>query len=296
MKSQKNKQIAAIVLDIVLVALLAAFYIWYHQEEKQENQALIAESLEISLATAESEKETKPVPVTKKDDETTESHKEESSSEAETEEEEKLSLEKLAGRFSFRGDSFCDTEDISSDGLATFIKGVFKLMDLNGNTVQDYSVGNAGSLTHMRKAGIDNSVCEKYVEAHEAAGVSENSITEHKIREFSDEDLVRDDEKTIPIICMGYYGGWGENPDELVEQQKLILETYGQQEHYLIVGIPGDYEERDAYKTAMEDAWGDHYLHIREQSPDDFESSNEKAVIANEIVEKLQDLGYLGEE
>lgn len=69
----------------------------------------------------------------------------------------------------------------------------------------------------------------------------------------------------IFVVFMGENGGF-DSPEELVEQQKAILSLQGKEkEKYIIIGISsGSREERKELETVMEEAFGEHYINIRE--------------------------------
>ena len=89
-----------------------------------------------------------------------------------------------------------------------------------------------------------------------------------------------------PIICIGQNGGW-DDAEDLISQQKAILDRYGDGEHYLIVGFcaftpddrselrwttPEEYPQllesilakRDALENAMQEEYGERFLNLRQ--------------------------------
>lgn len=70
----------------------------------------------------------------------------------------------------------------------------------------------------------------------------------------------------IPIIFMGEYGGYEGQPSKLVEQQKKILEqSNAPEKRYLILGLySGTKEEKAELESVMQNAWGDHFVNLRE--------------------------------
>ena len=93
-------------------------------------------------------------------------------------------------------------------------------------------------------------------------------------------------EDYYPIIYIGQNGGWDDTED-LISQQKAILERYGDGKHYLIVGfhyfIPDDRwmlenvygedydnalavlnEKRDSLDAALQQEFGDRYVNVRQ--------------------------------
>ena len=67
----------------------------------------------------------------------------------------------------------------------------------------------------MKRAGVGDDVIQGYITAHEqAANGTTLYVTENGVRDFTEEELVRDDLNCIPVIFMGYYGGWNHDPNE----------------------------------------------------------------------------------
>lgn len=294
MKDNHYIKPAIMILDLVLCIVLVGLMFQYRKDTRVTQERLTQESLAaVSEAEASKAKE-------KADKEKSKAEKEKNKqtdpveTEGQGETSSQSDSEPVADKkFSFRGDSFCDTEDKARDGLGTFIKAVLDYGEYNVGEFEDYSIGNAGSMSQMAYAGVDMETCESFMAKHEMNGTSEKQITERKIRTFSVEDLVRSDYDAIPIICIGYYGGWGEDVEELIQQQQLILDTYDETDEFLIVGTAGNAPDATAYNRAMREAWGEHYLAINETSPDDFGNAEEKGAFANKIVEKLELLGYI---
>lgn len=69
----------------------------------------------------------------------------------------------------------------------------------------------------------------------------------------------------IPVIFMGENGGYGDC-NELIEQiMSIIQRRKNGQEEYIVIGlVTGDEGERAELEQAMEEAFGKHYLNIRE--------------------------------
>lgn len=195
---------------------------------------------------------------------------------------------------SFRGDSFA-TEDIQEEyGYPAYLKN---MLTENGKDVQveDYTMDAAGSLSQMRLAGVEQSILDEYVAEHKKIAEEQTlRITETKIRDLSEEELIREDENGIPVICMGYYGGWCSNPEELCDQIQAILDTYSQQERYLILGLyPSWVEDREAYQQAMVNRWGEHYLQLDDFIRSAASSSEGRKEIAEAVYEKLTQMEYI---
>ena len=69
----------------------------------------------------------------------------------------------------------------------------------------------------------------------------------------------------IPIIFMGQNGGWNDDPDELIRQQRMLVDTLKLNKgRFLILGLTtGSSESRAALDAAMDAQWGWQYLNLR---------------------------------
>lgn len=269
--SRKYIKFLLICFNVIVCSLLFLFLLEYHKEEKIQIEKLIAERNAVNETAA----------LVKEDNS--------NASESETLEEEVF---KAAG-ISYRGDSFCDEDLIATDGIGAYLDMYIS----NEIVIQEYSMYESGSMSQMKLAGVDSDICMEYLKKHEDNGTSELHLTERKIRDLDKEELKRTDKKYVPVLCVGYYGGWGNDLEELYEQQQYILDTYSQKEHFLIVGItPEDYSDYDEYDKVMEEKWGEHYLSLNGYIEDGPESSENREIIAELIIGKLIEMGYIASE
>lgn len=68
----------------------------------------------------------------------------------------------------------------------------------------------------------------------------------------------------LPIIFMGQ-NGYFTSPEDLIEQQQAILDTYDDPSRFLILGLTtGTAEERKELEEKMEEQWGGRYVNLRE--------------------------------
>lgn len=201
--------------------------------------------------------------------------------------------EKVQG-ISFRGDSFCEEEDIMEAGLGACMQQILEQNEKE-IPVEDYTMYEAGSMTHMKLAGVDSQVLDAYLEEHaELAKEQTLRITEVKIRELTDEQMIRTDQEYIPVICVGYYGGWVNDPEELCEQQQKILDTYQQKEKYLILGIyPAAFSDKSLYRDTLTAYWGEHFLCVDDQLNYSITSDKGKEETAQIVYDRIVELGYL---
>lgn len=191
-------------------------------------------------------------------------------------------------------------ELLSADEAATYSYKVILQNLLNENgyslTVADKTLNGASTLSIMKMAGVPQTDLDAYVAKHqEAAGGGELPVEETTMRDLTAEQMQRTEADYIPVIFMGYYGGWNHDPNELIEQQQKILDTFGSnKEKYIIVGsIPQDGSvDGTAYDAAMTEAWGEHYIStVALTNPR--ASYDGQAEIANGVYQKLLDLNYI---
>ena len=197
---------------------------------------------------------------------------------------------------SIRGDIL--DEDGSTD--TSYPDYLSQLLEKNGYTnytVENNTWDNSGTLSQMALAGVSDNDINTYITAHQNnANGAELDATEYIVRDdLSQYKKDRDDLDAIPVICMGYYGGWNNDPNELAEQIQKILDTYTQKNNYVVVGMyPYNEVDTASYDQAMTDAFGDHYLALTSDILDQpaFDDAGHQE-IAQAIYDKLNSLGYL---
>lgn len=169
-----------------------------------------------------------------------------------------------------------------------------------GVTVEDYTWEMAGSLSQLWYAGVPEEELEAYIEKHleEADSEDELLLTDKQLRSDRDEvDRTRTDLDAVPVLCMGFYGGFAGDPEELAEQYRLLLSTYSSQDRYLILGCyPNVWEDKEAYDSALEEAFGDHYVSLNRTVSNKLMTEDGRREMAQVIYARLENLGYLGNE
>lgn len=164
-------------------------------------------------------------------------------------------------------------------------------------SVADKTLNGASTLSIMKMAGVPQTELEAYVEKHQqAAAGAELPIEETNMRDLTEEQMARPDLDYIPVIFMGYYGGWNHDISELIEQEQKVLDTFGANKNrFIIAGIvPADGSiDVDTYDRAMEEAWGEHYISTEEVTTQPQASYDGQAEIANAIYQKLIELSYI---
>lgn len=135
-----------------------------------------------------------------------------------------------------------------------------------------------------------------YISAHQqAANGAELSVMERGIRDLTPEQTERNDLECIPVIFMGYYGGWNHNPAELAEQQEHILKTFPNQERFLVVGTrPVDGSvDAPSLDQALQQKWGEHYISLAQTTTYPASTIEAQEIMAQTIIQKMEELGYL---
>lgn len=287
----------SIILKIFLVLLcgallvsLAGLMLWDRQRQQEDNarlrQLIEADQAETDQTSEKVEDSQEP------SEEAEEDISEETAPEA--------AAQQAEPEVPVQGIACWGDELLSADEAATYSYKVILQNLLNENgyslTVADKTLNGASTLSIMKMAGVPQTDLDAYVAKHqEAAGGGELPVEETTMRDLTAEQMQRTEADYIPVIFMGYYGGWNHDPNELIEQQQKILDTFGSnKEKYIIVGsIPQDGSvDGTAYDAAMTEAWGEHYIStVALTNPR--ASYDGQAEIANGVYQKLLDLNYI---
>lgn len=159
------------------------------------------------------------------------------------------------------------------------------------------TLAGAGTLSVMKMAGVPQADLDKYIEKHKAsAGSATLPVTETGIRDLTDEEMKRSDKDYIPVITMGYYGGWNKDPRELAEQQQKVLDTFGKnKDKFIIVGVrPMDGGVNiPEYESVMKEIWGEHYISTIDICTVTTTTADGQTQVAEALYEKLLELGYI---
>ena len=287
----------SIILKIFLVLLcgallvsLAGLMLWDRQQQQEDNarlrQLIEADQAETDQTSEKVEDSQEP------SEEAEEGISEETAPEA--------AAQQAEPEVPVQGIACWGDELLSADEAATYSYKVILQNLLNENgyslTVADKTLNGASTLSIMKMAGVPQTDLDAYVAKHqEAAGGGELPVEETTMRDLTAEQMQRTEADYIPVIFMGYYGGWNHDPNELIEQQQKILDTFGSnKEKYIIVGsIPQDGSvDGTAYDAAMTEAWGEHYIStVALTNPR--ASYDGQAEIANGVYQKLLGLNYI---
>lgn len=160
------------------------------------------------------------------------------------------------------GDDLINGEESNTYSYMTVLQ---KLLTDNGYnmTVINKTLQGGGTLSMMKMAGVSDETIQSYITKHQqAANGAQLNVTETGIRDLTEEQTTRNDMDCIPVIFMGYYGGWNHDPAELADQQELIRagvlpEDYDFEAHKELVPMqPGDVPVTYADTTALEEDFG----------------------------------------
>lgn len=173
-----------------------------------------------------------------------------------------------------------------------------KLLTDNGYnlTVVNKTLQAGGTLSMMKMAGVSDETLQGYITKHQqAANGAQLNVTETGIRDLTEEETTRNDMDCIPVIFMGYYGGWNHDPAELAEQQEQILNTFQYKDDFIVVGtIPLDGSvTADALDQVLSQKWGEHYISLASVTAQPSATYEAQQVMGEAVFNKLQELGYI---
>jgi len=134
------------------------------------------------------------------------------------------------------GDDLINGEESNTYSYMTVLQ---KLLTDNGYnmTVINKTLQGGGTLSMMKMAGVSDETIQSYITKHQqAANGAQLNVTETGIRDLTEEQTTRNDMDCIPVIFMGYYGGWNHDPAELADQQEQILNTFQNKDQFIVVG------------------------------------------------------------
>lgn len=173
-----------------------------------------------------------------------------------------------------------------------------KLLTDNGYnlTVVNKTLQAGGTLSMMKMAGVSDETLQGYITKHQqAANGAQLNVTETGIRDLTEEETTRNDMDCIPVIFMGYYGGWNHDPAELAEQQEQILNTFQYKDDFIVVGtIPLDGSvTADALDQVLSQKWGEHYISLASVTVQPSATYEAQQAMGEAVFNKLQELGYI---
>lgn len=173
-----------------------------------------------------------------------------------------------------------------------------KLLTDNGYnmTVINKTLQGGGTLSMMKMAGVSDETIQGYITKHQqAANGAQLNVTETGIRDLTEEQTTRNDKECIPVIFMGYYGGWNHDPAELADQQEQILNTFQNKDQFIVVGTrPMDGSvTSEALDQVLSQKWGEHYISLADVTAQPSSTYEAQQAMAETILQKLQELNYI---
>ena len=298
-RNSKYVNMLLVLLCIILTVGLGGLVVWNYKEEQKEIQRLekIAEQTEAKKeANKKSEKSANKESKENKENSETQPTAEEAAAEVQP-------TETPAPAETVQAEGIvCWGDDLLSGSESeqySYMNVLQRILQEKGSAlpVKNKTIQGGGTLSMMKLAGVPDETIQGYITAHQqAANGAELYITEKGVRDFTPEELTRDDLNCIPVIFMGYYGGWNHDPQELIQQQENILKTFPNQEHFFIIGVRpfDDSVNSAALDTAMREKWGEHYISASEVTGVHVAASFEgQAAVAQAVLEKLETLGYI---
>lgn len=286
-RKKKNSWAWNFLLVIICGALavaLVGFIAWDSKAEAAKSAKLEQE--------AKSKNEKEDV----EDEDKQEDEKEQSKEETEGEKKEESKETQMPVGISFWGDEFFTAENELQYSSRVKLEEKLKA---EGYTLEyaNKTLAGAGTLSVMKMAGVPQADLDKYIEQHKAnAGNTTPPVTETGIRDVTAEEMDRFDKDYIPIITMGYYGGWNKDPKELAEQQQKVLDTFGaNKDKFIIVGVrPMDGSVNiPEYEKVMKETWGEHYISTIDICTVTTTTADGQTQVADALYDKLLELRYI---
>lgn len=281
---EKKWNIIFLIFGIILMVLLVGMLYWSRETEAAESRRL----QEMAKKTEDSDKTNAG---TKVETEKSEEVKEEPEGVPEEE-------EKNPEGIVCWGDDLINGEASAKYSYKVVLQ---KLLEENGYNlpVQDKTLQGAGTLSMMTMAGVPAEEVQQFVTKHKEKAAGANlAVTETGIRDLTEEQTERTDINCIPVICMGYYGGWSHDPEELAQQQQKILDTFPNKEKFIIVGTrPMDGSvDAETLDAALKAKWGKNYISAAEVTTSPSSTYEAQAEIAQAVLDKLEELKYIQKE
>lgn len=314
------------IICILLIGVLGAIFVMSHESEKKEAQRLEelagseqkgiedyeavkehAAELEKEDAAEDDSAETKDNSKTEKDaaeedsaksDKSADSEKTEttdSSDSTETVAAEDDTAKEHSGIVCW-GDDLINGTDSDTYSYMAVLQKLLTEKGYSDLTVINKTLQGGGTLSMMKMAGVSDDTIQGYITKHQqAANGAQLNVTETGIRDLTEEETNRNDMDCVPVIFMGYYGGWNHDPAELAEQQENILNTFQNKDDFIVVGtrpMDGTVSSDDLDKV-LSQKWGEHYISLASVTPQPASTKEAQQAMAEAVLQKLEDLGYI---
>lgn len=311
------------IICILLIGVLGAIFVMSHESEKKEAQRLEelagseqkgiedyeavkehAAELEKEDAAEDDSAETKDNSKTEKDaaeedsaksDKSADSEKKETTDSEETAAAEDDTEKEHSGIVCW-GDDLINGTDSDTYSYMAVLQKLLTEKGYSDLTVINKTLQGGGTLSMMKMAGVSDDTIQRYITKHQqAANGAQLNVTETGIRDLTEEETNRNDMDCVPVIFMGYYGGWNHDPAELAEQQENILNTFQNKDDFIVVGtrpMDGTVSSDDLDKV-LSQKWGEHYISLASVTPQPASTKEAQQAMAEAVLQKLEDLGYI---
>ena len=325
-RNSTKMNILLAIICILLIGVLGAIFVMSHESEKKEAQRLEelagseqkgiedyeavkehAAELEKEDAAEDDSAETKDNSKTEKDaaeedsaksDKSADSEKTEttdSTDSAETAAAEDDTEKEHSGIVCW-GDDLINGTDSDTYSYMAVLQKLLTEKGYSDLTVINKTLQGGGTLSMMKMAGVSDDTIQRYITKHQqAANGAQLNVTETGIRDLTEEETNRNDMDCVPVIFMGYYGGWNHDPAELAEQQENILNTFQNKDDFIVVGtrpMDGTVSSDDLDKV-LSQKWGEHYISLASVTPQPASTKEAQQAMAEVVLQKLEDLGYI---
>lgn len=236
---------------------------------------------------SEEEKDSKETKKTKK--------KAKSEDTSETEDQKDEASKQIAGVVCW-GDDLINGAESETYSYMAVLQKIFAENGYSDLAVKNKTLQGGGTLSMMKLAGVGDETLQSYIAKHQqAANGAQLNVTETGIRDFTEEEMVRSDLDCIPIIFMGYYGGWNHDPEELAQQQEQILNTFEDKDRFIVVGtrpLDGTVTS-EALDQVLSQKWGEHYISLAAVTEYPSARYEAQQAMAEAIFAKMRELGYI---
>ena len=195
----------------------------------------------------------------------------------------------------FWGDELTTGDAVNTDSYIVLLTELLKEAGCD-LPIANKTLQGAGTLSILKMAGIPDDMISEYVNAHrQAAEGSQLNVKEIAIRDLTSEQMLRTDTDFLPVILMGYNGGWNHDPAELIEQQEAVISTFTDQDDYIILAAAPKDSQTDAtaLDAALKEKWGDRYISLFTLSDSVPSSLESQTALAKAVFDKMVELGYL---
>ena len=289
------KTFLMLLLCALLFGLLSYLLLDYRQEGVRERERLEKLASEQKEGKSEEDSPKEEAEEDSKEEPSEASESTEASVEEETEEVSEEPKEPAEG-IACWGDELLSTQDAVTNSYTVVLQNLLTTQGYN-IPVANKTLTETCSLTVMKMAGVPMTDIDAYIAKHQAAANgAQLPITEGSTRNLTAEQMTRTDQNYIPVLFMGYYGGWNYDTNELIEQQQKVLDTFGEyKDSYIIVGLApaGGRVPVDQYDADMKAAWGDHYVACSEVCTQVALSYQGQQEIAQAVFDKMVELQYI---